>query len=142
MKKMICGLLIGTGLLLSGCSSKDMDLYQGSPNYKDQSLYSTTTAGGIEDITGESYNTIVENVFVNTDSFSVSTFSVDVDTASYSNIRRMLVSDTVPYKDAVRIEEMINYFDYDSEVSERFKKLVLCIIQYKDNINDFYYNFN
>jgi len=113
MKKMICGLLIGTGLLLSGCSSKDMDLYQGSPNYKDQSLYSTTTAGGIEDITGESYNTIVENVFVNTDSFSVSTFSVDVDTASYSNIRRMLVSDTVPYKDAVRIEEMINYFDYD-----------------------------
>ncbi|MEQ1783406.1 MAG: VWA domain-containing protein, partial [Hyphomonadaceae bacterium] len=42
----------------------------------------------------------------------VSTFSIDVDTASYSNVRRMLNAGYMPPKDAVRIEEMINYFDY------------------------------
>jgi Ca-activated chloride channel family protein len=45
---------------------------------------------------------------------AVSTFSVDVDTASYANIRRMLVTEgRLPPHDAVRLEEMINYFDYD-----------------------------
>ena len=43
----------------------------------------------------------------------VSTFSIDVDTASYTNVRRMLNAGHLPPKDAVRIEEMINYFDYD-----------------------------
>ncbi|KCZ87372.1 vWA domain-containing protein [Hyphomonas jannaschiana] len=42
----------------------------------------------------------------------VSTFSIDVDTASYANVRRFLKSGVLPPKDAVRIEEMINYFDY------------------------------
>ncbi|MBS0483525.1 MAG: VWA domain-containing protein [Proteobacteria bacterium] len=46
----------------------------------------------------------------------VSTFSIDVDTASYSNVRRMLNSGYLPPKDAVRIEEMINYFDYGYEL--------------------------
>ncbi|HEX5007835.1 MAG TPA: VWA domain-containing protein [Hyphomonadaceae bacterium] len=43
----------------------------------------------------------------------VSTFSIDVDTASYANVRRMLNNGHLPPKDAVRIEELINYFDYD-----------------------------
>jgi Ca-activated chloride channel family protein len=43
----------------------------------------------------------------------VSTFSVDVDTVSYSNTRRILMAGGLPPKDAVRAEEMINYFDYD-----------------------------
>lgn len=43
----------------------------------------------------------------------VSTFSVDVDTASYSYVRRMLNSGVLPRKDAVRVEELVNYFDYD-----------------------------
>ncbi len=43
----------------------------------------------------------------------VSTFSVDVDTASYSNVRRFLTRGQLPPRDAVRIEELINYFDYD-----------------------------
>ncbi|MFM2429872.1 MAG: hypothetical protein RLZZ511_1085, partial [Cyanobacteriota bacterium] len=41
-----------------------------------------------------------------------STFSIDVDTASYSNVRRMIASGSLPPKDAVRLEEMINYFPY------------------------------
>lgn len=43
----------------------------------------------------------------------VSTFSVDVDTASYSFVRRQLNNGVLPQKDAIRIEEMLNYFDYD-----------------------------
>jgi Ca-activated chloride channel family protein len=43
----------------------------------------------------------------------VSTFSIDVDTASYSFVRRALMKGVLPQKDAVRIEEMMNYFDYD-----------------------------
>ncbi|MFA7504224.1 MAG: VWA domain-containing protein [Burkholderiaceae bacterium] len=43
----------------------------------------------------------------------VSTFGIDVDTGSYSNVRRMLVAGRLPPKDAVRVEEMINYFPYD-----------------------------
>ena len=43
----------------------------------------------------------------------VSTFSIDVDTGSYSNIRRMLNNGQLPVQDAVRVEEMINYFSYD-----------------------------
>ncbi|WP_265468629.1 vWA domain-containing protein [Arenimonas daejeonensis] len=42
----------------------------------------------------------------------VSTFSIDVDTGSYSNVRRMLAQGQLPPKDAVRVEEMVNYFDY------------------------------
>jgi len=48
----------------------------------------------------------------------ISTFSVDVDTASYSFVRRMLMRGTLPQKDAVRVEELINYFDYDYPLPE------------------------
>lgn len=46
----------------------------------------------------------------------VSTFSIDVDTASYSFVRRALLEGHLPQKDAVRVEEMINYFDYNYEI--------------------------
>lgn len=61
----------------------------------------------------EDYNVIEENIFLDTYNNPLSTFSVDVDTASYSNIRRFLNSSQKPPVDAVRIEEMINYFTYD-----------------------------
>jgi Ca-activated chloride channel homolog len=61
----------------------------------------------------EEYNKIHENAFKNVKSDPLSTFSIDVDRASYSNIRRFLnLGQKVP-ADAVRIEEMINYFDYE-----------------------------
>jgi Ca-activated chloride channel homolog len=61
----------------------------------------------------EDYDKIVENSFMRTDRNPISTFSIDVDTASYSNMRRFLTENSLPPKDAVRIEEMINYFTYD-----------------------------
>jgi Ca-activated chloride channel family protein len=61
----------------------------------------------------ESYDHIVENDWFTTLDKPLSTFSVDVDAASYSNVRRFLTEGQLPPVDAVRIEELINYFDYD-----------------------------
>jgi Ca-activated chloride channel family protein len=61
----------------------------------------------------EEYDRIYENRFLLALQNPLSTFSIDVDTASYSNVRRFINGNQFPYKDAVRIEEMINYFSYD-----------------------------
>lgn len=61
----------------------------------------------------EDYDFIVENPFLAVTHNPLSTFSIDVDTASYANIRRLLNQGTLPPPGAVRIEEMVNYFDYD-----------------------------
>jgi Ca-activated chloride channel family protein len=61
----------------------------------------------------EEYDKITENPFQGVAQNPVSTFSIDVDNASYSNVRRHLNSNSLPPSAAVRIEEMINYFDYD-----------------------------
>lgn len=60
----------------------------------------------------ESYQKIKENKFINPRKEPLSTFAADVDAASYSNVRRFINSGTLPEKDAVRVEEMINYFQY------------------------------
>ncbi len=67
----------------------------------------------VQDSNAEEYAYIRENGFRSVLTSPLSTFAADVDTASYANVRRMLLAgETVP-KDAVRIEEMINYFNYD-----------------------------
>jgi len=66
----------------------------------------------LDDISREQYNRILENPFQDAKSNGISTFSIDVDAASYANIRRFLNANQLPPRDAVRIEEMINYFDY------------------------------
>ncbi len=61
----------------------------------------------------ETYASVLENPFVLAVGSPLSTFSIDVDTASYSNVRRFLNRGVLPPVDAVRIEELVNYFDYD-----------------------------
>lgn len=61
----------------------------------------------------ESYKEIEENIFKSVHTSPLSTFSIDVDKASYSNVRRMINNGEKVHKDAVKIEEMINYFNYD-----------------------------
>lgn len=61
----------------------------------------------------EEYNHNAENRFKSPVKDPLSTFSIDVDAASYSNIRRFINQGEIPPKDAVRIEEMINYFNYN-----------------------------
>ncbi|WP_310483287.1 VWA domain-containing protein [Chamaesiphon sp. VAR_48_metabat_403] len=71
------------------------------------------TGSGGEQPTEESYKSVAENQFFAATSQPLSTFSIDVDTASYSNIRRYINDGQLPPQDAVRIEEMVNYFSYD-----------------------------
>ncbi|HRV95825.1 MAG TPA: VWA domain-containing protein [Anaerolineae bacterium] len=77
----------------------------------------TATPGAVDnarpDFNTEAYDYIEENSFLEAMSNPLSTFSIDVDTASYSNARRFLNNSQLPPVDAVRIEEFINYFNYD-----------------------------
>jgi Ca-activated chloride channel family protein len=62
------------------------------------------------------YDSIKENGFTRVKDAPLSTFSVDVDTASYANVRRFLSQGSLPPADAVRVEELINYFHFDYPV--------------------------
>ena len=61
----------------------------------------------------EEYKSISENGFKQVGESPLSTFSIDVDAASYSNMRRMINSGTLPVPDAIRTEELVNYFSYN-----------------------------
>jgi Ca-activated chloride channel family protein len=72
-----------------------------------------------EEFNTEEYDGIVENRFLTVDQNPLSTFSIDVDAASYSNVRRYLQNGQLPPAGAVRIEEMINYFHYNYPQPEK-----------------------
>jgi Ca-activated chloride channel family protein len=69
--------------------------------------------GLVRSSAGEGYSAITESRPVSPREQPLSTFSIDVDTASYANVRRFLVGGRRPPRDAVRIEELVNYFRYD-----------------------------
>lgn len=66
-----------------------------------------------ESAVGERYGRFADNPFIAVGEQPLSTFSIDVDTASYANVRRFLAAGRRPPRDAVRIEELVNYFRYD-----------------------------
>ena len=67
----------------------------------------------VMNIFDESYQQVYENPFMASQLHPLSTFSVDVDKAAFANIRRYLTQKFMPPPDAVKIEEMVNYFNYD-----------------------------
>lgn len=76
-----------------------------------------STSGCVSTISGkdldhEEYDPIAGNRFMNAAAHPLSTFAVDVDRAAYSNVRRFLNNGELPPANAVRVEELINYFDY------------------------------
>lgn len=80
-----------------------------------------------DDVSNEEYKEFIESGFKNPETEPLSTFSADVDTASYSNARRFINDGMTVPEDAVRIEEFINYFDYnyaDPEENEKFSQYV------------------
>lgn len=114
----------------TGKSNNIFDGFSGDNAKMEQAMPSTTAAvaGGAmadccptenyycipaPDYNTESYAEVRENRFIKTTENAVSTFSADVDTASYSNIRRMITDGNYVDPNAVRIEEMLNYFSYD-----------------------------
>lgn len=66
-----------------------------------------------DDTGGDSYSEYRDNPFIKTSVQNVSTFSIDADGASYSNMRRFVTEGTLPYPASVRIEEFLNYFNFD-----------------------------
>ncbi len=81
------------------------DMSQGYMPYPSESPYQPANT--------EEYEGVDENTFQEASQNPLSTFSIDVDAASYANMRRFINNGQNPPKDAVRIEEMINYFDYE-----------------------------
>ena len=69
----------------------------------------------IEPQTQEDYDTFIENSFTNPKNQPLSTFSIDVDNASYTNVRRFINNGQAVPKNAVRVEEMVNFFKYNYE---------------------------
>ncbi|PSL50197.1 Ca-activated chloride channel family protein [Chitinophaga niastensis] len=80
-------------------------IHSSNPNYGNVSM-------GIHSFYNETYGATYENKFMQTAAHPLSTFAVDVDRAAYSNVRRFLRQKAQVPVDAVRIEEMINYFHY------------------------------
>ena len=83
-------------------------------NRKLASVTTNLNAGSVNYFTmmGESYSSLTENVSVNTDKYPETGFALNVDKASYSNIRRFLNNEMFVPIDAIRIEEMLNYFNF------------------------------
>lgn len=84
----------------------------GSPPPVQDLSTSGTTVAPPHDETPERYDQIIESQFIKPKEKSVSTFSIDVDGAAYANARRFLNMGQLPPRDAVRVEEFVNYFDY------------------------------
>lgn len=92
--------IIAAMCFFAGCSSISKDDQTGFYDY-------------IQGLTGNEFNEIIENPVILTSGNPISTFSMDVNTASYSIIRRLINSSYNIDKNIVRIEEMVNYFSYD-----------------------------
>ena len=78
-----------------------------------QALHSRVVEPEQRDFNTEAYASVRENEFVTAKENPLSTFSIDVDTASYSNVRRFLENESRPPAGAIRTEELINYFRYN-----------------------------
>ena len=102
-------------IILVAC--EEYDTLEYSSTNGSESYYNTSISGDQISILGsedhEKYNQFVENPFLKTENYGISSFSIDADGASYSNIRRYINQGEIPPIDAVRIEEMINYFSYN-----------------------------
>jgi Ca-activated chloride channel family protein len=85
-----------------------------APNVGPVASMAEMEAGGFHDqpVNTEKYPDATPNPVKQVADEPVSTFSIDVDTASYANVRRFLNGGTLPPRDAVRVEELVNYFDY------------------------------
>ncbi|WP_282076040.1 vWA domain-containing protein [Maribacter aquivivus] len=109
--------------IVQSLKSEDVDSRKVLKASEAKSLYGQNAKHGcivIQTVNGnyaieedENYARITENQFQNVDINPLSTFSIDVDKAAYSNVRRFINNGKKVPVDAVKIEEMINYFDYD-----------------------------
>ena len=126
MKKQsfICGAILASILAMQSCGSHNHSGENYHRSIREESKEELSEPAAIqeyapENFNTESYNHIVENSFMKAVSDPLSTFSIDVDNASYANIRRFIMGGSLPVADAVRIEEMVNYFDYTYKIPSK-----------------------
>jgi Ca-activated chloride channel family protein len=100
-------------VVVTGYSSRQKKTLTGSVSVINVQSVSAPAYNQYADQNTESYKGIKENGFTSVKSSPLSTFSTDVDAASYSNVRRFINNGQLPPADAVRVEEMINYFNYN-----------------------------
>ncbi len=81
---------------------------------------------GVFSAIGESYNSMIENSFIDAKIYPETGFALNIDRASYSNIRRFLNNDLNVPIDAVRIEEMLNYFNFSTAKQENKESQFTC----------------
>lgn len=91
-------------------NSSPAELKEEEIGYQEPRYFSTPVVPNTEE-----YTKFDESMFKDVNSSPLSTFSIDVDTASYTNLRKNINYGIIPEADAVRIEEMLNYFTYDYE---------------------------
>ena len=108
------------GLFIFSCDQDSID-GEGSFNpsseanllANDSSFFGPNGSGTGTGTDGEGYNEVIENPWVDVADESTSTFSIDADGGSYANVRRFLEQGQEPIIDAIRTEELINFFKYD-----------------------------
>lgn len=109
MKKLFTFAFLVT--VLVGCEADMEGTYPGGYNNSSADGLYGNSSGMVGQLVGvEKYNTIVENPFVDVSKEATSTFSIDADGGSYANVRRFLSTNTKPVPDAIRTEELVNYF--------------------------------
>jgi len=112
MKKIIITLCCITAIFVAtSCNGNYIASEAGYDNY-------APMAPDYDALNEESYKEFAENKFLSPYEHPLSTFSIDVDAAAYSNIRRIINKGSLPDINAVRIEEMINYFSYEYQQPE------------------------
>ncbi|WP_420128288.1 vWA domain-containing protein [Longimicrobium sp.] len=101
--------------LAAACGSNDTGEGAVAPASYDGVATTSDTAGyaPAPELNTEEYAHVAENRFLDARATPLSTFAIDVDRASYANVRRFLEQGQMPPADAVRIEELVNYFEYD-----------------------------
>ena len=117
MKRRILSLVLvfAISLSLSACAAMGGAMKNDAAGgyYGDASY--APSMGEADSLGGESYTEIIENAFVSATEKPSSYFSIDANTASYPNLRSIITNGYNVPKDAVRVEEMLNYFSYDYE---------------------------
>jgi Ca-activated chloride channel family protein len=101
--------VVTTGVTAARAKMADAAAVGGVRQLQEQEFYRRQSEPG----NTEEYGHKDENPFLAVTAHALSTFSIDVDRASYSNVRRFLLGGQAPPADAVRIEELVNYFPYD-----------------------------
>ncbi len=102
--------------MLTGSVSRIFSKKQSESQYVECEMAAPPAANKYYDQTqNEEYGSFVENSFKSASNDPLSTFSIDVDAASYSNMRRFVNQGIMPEKDALRTEELVNYFSYNYE---------------------------